>query len=203
MTENMPGKARASARFLLVTMAAGPLALTACGNQGSQQTDKSSLPRSSATAAAAPKPSGTDGALNKAAQKAAAQRAAAAPSGDPVHPTNTAVPDPKDYGFGKAAATASHGEVIAYTPRLDSGRVVVPLTIHNGSDKRVAYTVTVTVVGGKEKSPFSVTAKADNLWPGTTWPTQADITASGSKAGASDSEISLKVVKYDPFGDTH
>ncbi|MFC9633313.1 hypothetical protein ACFTY8_29590 [Streptomyces mirabilis] len=102
-------------------MAAGPLAQTARGNQGSQQADTPSTPRSSAAAAAAPKPSDTKSAPNKAAQKAAAQRAAAAPSGDPVHPTNTAVPDPKDYGFGKAAATASHGEVVAYAPRLESG----------------------------------------------------------------------------------
>ncbi|MFC9633312.1 hypothetical protein ACFTY8_29585 [Streptomyces mirabilis] len=67
----------------------------------------------------------------------------------------------------------------------------------------MAHTVTVTVVGGKQKSPFSVTAKADNLWPATTWPTQADITASGSQEGASGAKISLKVVKYDPFGDAH
>ncbi|MER7928797.1 hypothetical protein ABTY96_37650 [Streptomyces sp. NPDC096057] len=149
------------------------------------------------------KPSDTASAPNKAAQDAAAQRAAAAPSGDPVQPTNTTVPDPKDYGFGKPAATAAHGEVVAYTPRLMSGRVVVPLTFHNSSDERVAYTVTVTVGGGKQKSPFSVVEKADNVWPGTTWPTQADITASGATVGTNDTKISLKVVQYDPFADTH
>lgn len=203
MTENLPGRTRASARFLLVAIAAGPLALTACGNEGSHQAGTSSKPHSSATAAAVAKPSGTTSAPNKAAQNAAAQRAAAAPSGDPVQPTNTAVPDPKDYGFGKAAATAAHGEVVAYTPRLVSGRIVVPLTFHNSSDKRLAYTVTVTVVGGRQKSPFSVVEKAGNVWPGTTWPTQADITVSGATAGTSDAKISLKVVQYDPFADAH
>lgn len=88
-------------------------------------------------------------------------------------------------------------------PRLVSGRVVVPLTFHNSSDKRVAYTVTVTVVGGKQKSPFSVVEKAGNVWPGTTWPTQADITVSGATAGTSGAKISLKVVQYDPFAGTH
>ncbi|MHB9859410.1 hypothetical protein [Streptomyces sp. YIM S03343] len=181
-------------------MAAGSLALTACGSQGSQQTGKSSVPQSSVAATATPEQSATDGALSEAAQKAAAQRAADAPSGDPVHPTNTAIPDPDDYGFGKAAATAARGEVVAYTPRLKSGHVVVPLTIHNTSDKRAAYTVIVTVVGGKQKSPFSVTEKADNVWPGTTWPTEADITASGLKDATGGSKISLKVVRNDPFG---
>lgn len=203
MADSLSGTARASARSLLVILVAGPLALTACGTRTSTQHHPSSPPRPSSVAAgAASEPSHGDRDPGKAAQEAAAQRAAAAPSGDPVHPTNTAVPDPKDYGFGKAAATASHGEVIAYTPRMESGRFVVPLTIHNGSDKRAAYAVTVTVVGGEKKSPFSVTAKADNVWPGTTWPTRVDITASGSKAGASGSEISLRVVTYDPFGDT-
>ncbi|MFI6625608.1 hypothetical protein [Streptomyces sp. NPDC050528] len=205
MTENRPGTTLACARFLLVAMAAGPLALTACGSQGSDRADTSSVPRSPATAAATPTPasSGTVGALNKAAQDAAAQRAAAAPSGDPVRPTNTAVPDPEDYGFGKAAATAAHGEVVAYTPRLVSGRVVVPLTFHNSGDERVAYTVTVTVVGGGRKSPFTVVEKAGDVWPDTTWPTQADITASGATTGTNDTRISLKVVQNDPFADTN
>ncbi|MEV0184695.1 hypothetical protein AB0I54_36260 [Streptomyces sp. NPDC050625] len=206
MTKNLPGTARASARLLLVTTAAGSLLLTACGSQGSQNTGSSSAPPSAAVsrqtkphATAAPKPSGTDGALSKAAQEAAAQRAAGAPSGDPVHPTNTAIPSPEGYGFGKATATAAHGEVLAYTPRRQSGRVVVPLTIHNASDKRVDYTVTVTVVGGK--SPLSVTVKAGNVWPGTTVPSEADVTASGSTAGSSPLKISLKVVRDYPFGD--
>ncbi|GAB1334332.1 hypothetical protein ACE1SV_09220 [Streptomyces sp. E-15] len=203
MADNLPGKPRASARFLLVTMAAGPLALTACGTQGSQPTNQSSPPRSSVAAEAMPKPSDTADDLSKAAQEAAAQRAAAAPSGDPVSPTNTAVPDPEDYGFGKAAATAARGEVIAYTPRLESGRVVVPLTLHNDGDKRMTYTVTVTVVGGTKKSPFSVTEKAEGVWPGTTWPTKTDITASGLKEAADGSKISLKVVKADPFAGAH
>ncbi|MFJ8142365.1 hypothetical protein [Streptomyces sp. NPDC096013] len=201
MTKILPGRTRASARLLLVAMAAGPLALTACSNEGSHQADTSTQTPSSATALA--KPSDTASAPNKAAQDAAAQRAAAAASGDPVQPTNTAVPDPKDYGFGKAAATGAHGEVVAYAPRLVSGRVVVPLTFHNGGDQRVAYTVTVTVVGGRQKSPFSVVEKAGNVWPGTTWPTQADITASGATVGTSDTNISLKVVQYDPFADTN
>ncbi|MEV6805441.1 hypothetical protein [Streptomyces sp. NPDC051132] len=77
------------------------------------------------------------------------------------------------------------------------------MTIHNTGDKRVTYTVTVTVMGGTEKSPFSVTEKADGVWPGTTWPTQMDITASGLEETASGSKISLKVVKADPFADAH
>ncbi|RPE40703.1 hypothetical protein EDD90_3765 [Streptomyces sp. Ag109_O5-1] len=200
MTDHLPGKNRVSAQFLLIALAAAPLALTACGTQTSQQPDASSSLRSSVAAGAAPKPSDTADSLSRAAQKAAAQRAAAAPSGDPVSPRNVAVPSPGDYGFGKAAATAAGGEVIAYTPRLESGRVFVPLTIQNTGDKRMTYTVTVTVLGGRRISPFSVTEKADGVWPGLTWPTKTDITASGVKEAAEGSKISLKVVKYDPFG---
>ncbi|MFG3013020.1 hypothetical protein ACGFZB_21640 [Streptomyces cinerochromogenes] len=203
MTDNLPGKARVSARFLLVTTAAGTLALTACGTQGSQKADASAPPRSSIAAEAEPKPSRTASGLSKAAQEEAARRAAAAPSGDPVSPTNTAIADPDDYGFGKAAATAARGEVVAYTPRMESGREVVPLTIHNTGDKRMTYTVTVTVVGGTQKSPFTVTEKADGVWPGTTWPTKTDITASGLKGTEGGPKISLKVVKADPFADAH
>ncbi|MFJ6843295.1 hypothetical protein ACIQRE_11555 [Streptomyces griseoluteus] len=206
MTDNLPGKARVSVRSLLVTMAAGSLALTACGTQGSQKADASNPPQPSATAEAASKPpqsSKAAGVLSKAAQEAAAQRAAAAPSGDPVSPADTAVPDPSDYGFGKAAATAARGEVVAYTPRMESGREVVPLTIHNNGDKRMTYTVTVTVTGGTQKSAFSVTEKADGVWPGTTWPTKTDITASGLKGTEGGTKISLKVVKADPFADAH
>ncbi|MEV7033565.1 hypothetical protein AB0N99_25485 [Streptomyces sp. NPDC093272] len=76
----------------------------------------------------------------------------------------------------------------------------MPLTIQNTDDKRMTYTVTVTVVGGKRTSPFSVTTKADGIWPGTTWPTKVDITASGLKEAAKGSKFSLKVVKGDPFG---
>ncbi|MFE3168263.1 hypothetical protein [Streptomyces sp. NPDC059224] len=199
MTDHPPGKNRVSAHFLLIALAMAPLALTACGTQTSHQPDASSSLRSSVAAGAAPKPSDTADNLSKAAQKAAAQRAAAAPGGDPVSPTNTAVPGPGDYGFGKAAATAVGGEVVAYTPRLESGRVVVPLTIQNTGDKRMTYTVTVTVIGSRQTSPFSVTEKADGVWPGTTWPTKADITASGLKEAAESSKISLKVVKDDPF----
>ncbi|MGW2033445.1 hypothetical protein [Streptomyces sp. NPDC001761] len=206
MTDNLPGKARVSARFLLVAMTAGTLVLTACGTQGGQKADASSPPRSSVAAEAAskpPKPSKAADGLSKAAQEAAAQRAAAAPAGDPVSPTNTAVPDPGDYGFGKTAATAAGGEVIAYTPRLESGQEVVPLTIHNNGDERMTYTVTVTVVGGTKKSPFSVTEKAEGVWPGTTWPTKTDVTASGLKGAAGGSKISLKVVKADTFAGAH
>ncbi|MEW2288628.1 hypothetical protein [Streptomyces sp. NPDC047841] len=199
MTDDLPGQARVPARVLLATMAAGTLALTACTTQGGGEADAPSPPRSSAGAEAAPTPSKTAGDPGEAAREAAAQRAAAAPSGDPVSPAGTAVPDPGDDGFGKPAATAAHGEVVAYTPRLESGREVVPLTIHNDGDARMTYTVTVTVVGGARKSPFSVTEKADGVWPGTTWPTTTDITASGLGETADGSKISLKVVKADPF----
>ncbi|MFJ4921009.1 hypothetical protein [Streptomyces sp. NPDC088725] len=151
-----------------------------------------------------PDPSGTDGGLSKAAREAAAQRAAAAPSGDPVGPKNTGIPEPGDYGFGKTTATAEGGEVVAYAPRLESGRLYVPLTMHNAGDQRVAYTVTVTVSGGDQRSPLSVTEKAANVFPGTTWPAQADITASGSTSSPDSLRVSLTVVKdIYPFGDFH
>ncbi|WP_405452272.1 hypothetical protein OG350_31695 [Streptomyces achromogenes] len=112
MADSLPGKDRASARFLLVTMAAGVSDLA-------------------------------DG-LSKAAPEVAARRAAAA-SGNAVSPTNTAV-------------------------------------------------------GSTQEFAFSVTAKADGVWPGTTWPTRTDITASGFEEAVSGSRITLKVVKDDPFG---
>lgn len=67
----------------------------------------------------------------------------------------------------------------------------------------MTYTVTVTVVGGTQKSAFSVTEKADGVWPGTTWPTKTDITASGLKGSEGGAKISLKVVKADPFAYAH
>ena len=38
-------------------------------------------------------------------------------------------------------------------------------------------------------SSFSVVEKAGHVWPGTTWPTRADITVSGATAGTSDAKI--------------
>lgn len=190
-------------RFLLAAMAVAPLALTACGGQGNHHDNGSSSAQARPAAAASPTPSPTDS-LSRAAQEARAARAAAAPSGDPAHPTNTTIPGPGDYGFGKIAATAANGEVVAYAPRLERGKFVVPLTMHNTSDKRIAYTVTVTVVGGGHKSPLAVIEKADNVWPGSTWPTEADITASDTDNKSTNGlKISLKVVRdIYPFGDS-
>ncbi|MFB7494062.1 hypothetical protein ACFC09_05050 [Streptomyces sp. NPDC056161] len=142
-------------------------------------------------------------AAGEAALKAANQRAAAAVGGDPVAPANTRIPAPGNDGLGKPTSTAEHGEVIAYGPRRESGRMYIPITIHNGGDDRVAYRVKVTVVGGSQDSPVTVVTKADNVFPGTTWPTQVDITAAGTDTSPADLRISLDVVRdVYPFGDS-
>ncbi|MGV9991546.1 hypothetical protein [Streptomyces sp. NPDC003374] len=135
-------------------------------------------------------------------QEANNERARNAASGDPVGPKNTDVPDPEDYGYGAPAATAQHGEVIAYTPRRKEGRIIIPLTIHNGGSKQTAYTVTITATGSEANSPLSVTASAPNVFPGTTWPTQVDLTAAGARDLQLD--VSLTVTKdIFPYGDAH
>lgn len=200
-----------------------PLALTACGSHSGTQADipathpSTALPPPAAadpSAVAAPqqtpqadnpspRSTKTD-AFAAAGRKADEQRAAAAAGGDPVAPKDTHIPGPDEYGFGKPAATAQHGDVVAYTPRRESGRLIVPLTIHNASDDRVNYLVKVTAVEGNQNSPVTVTTRADNVFPETTWPTQVDITAAGAGTSPTDMRISLEVVQdaY-PFSDSH
>ncbi|MFE6552561.1 hypothetical protein ACFVHS_29745 [Streptomyces sp. NPDC057746] len=151
-----------------------------------------------------PRSTDTDDAFAAAGREADEQRAAAAAGGDPVAPKDTHIPGPDQYGFGKPASTAQHGEVVAYTPRRESGRLIVPLTIHNASGDRVNYLVKVTAVGGNQNSPVTVTTRADNVFPETTWPTQVDITAAGAGTSPTGMRISLEVVQdaY-PFGDSH
>lgn len=82
---------------------------------------------------------------------------------------------------------------------MEADRLVVPLTIRNGSDEHAAYTVVVTARSGEVSHP--VTVKASNVFADTTWPTQADITADGL-AQPGNVKISLKVTKdLYPLGD--
>jgi hypothetical protein len=141
---------------------------------------------------------GQGGTLGKEARDAQKERAKNAPSGEPVS-GKTGLPEPEDYGFGDAVETASGGEVVAYEPRKQAGRLVVPLTIRNGGDERTAYTIVITARSGKTSHP--VTVKASNVFAGTTWPTEADVTADGL-ADPADVDIALKVTKdVHPFGD--
>ncbi|MFG2030563.1 hypothetical protein [Streptomyces sp. NPDC048825] len=154
-------------------MVAAPLVLTACGTQD-----------------------------EGVAESRFTAKSAAAAEGEPVGPRNTDVPEAGDYGFGAPAATAHNGEVVAYVPRLDRSRVVVPLTMHNTGEKRASYTVTVTADRGERGAPVTVTKKALNVSSGTTWPAQADITAPGVWV-PEDTKISLTVTKDDyPLGDS-
>lgn len=215
---------------LIAVAALIPLALTACGGQGDQRaatptahpsaaeepsTGADQSVAASQAASAAPRQTAQDGdpspestdvdeAMAEANREADEQRAAAAASGEPVAPRDTHIPAPGEYGFGKPAATAQHGEVVAYTPRHESGRLTVPITIHNGSDDRVNYRVEVTVVGGNQDSPVTVTTNANNVFPGTTWPTQVDITTAGVTTSPANLQIRLEVVQdVYPYGDGH
>ncbi|MFC9084037.1 hypothetical protein ACFTY7_45270 [Streptomyces sp. NPDC057062] len=151
-----------------------------------------------------PRPTNTDDAFAAAGSEADEQRAAAAASGDPLAPKDTHIPAPDEYGFKKPAATAQHGEVIAYTPRRESGRLIIPLTIHNASNDRVNYRVTVTAIGISQDTPVTVTTRADNVFPHTTWPTQVDTTAPTADTSPTRMRISLHVIQdaY-PFSDMH
>ncbi|MFJ6123165.1 hypothetical protein [Streptomyces sp. NPDC092129] len=200
-----------------------PLALTACASHGGKPADTPTTRPSTApppstaadpTAVAAPQqtpqadtpsPRSTDDdAFAAAGREADEQRAAAAADGDPVAPKDTHIPAPDEYGFKKPAATAQHGEVVAYTPRRESGRLIIPLTIHNASDDRVNYRVTITAIAASQDSPVTVTTRADNVFPHTTWPTQVDITAPSTDTSPTRIQISLHVIQdaY-PFGDVH
>ncbi|WP_306316765.1 MULTISPECIES: hypothetical protein [unclassified Streptomyces] len=122
------------------------------------------------------------------------ERARSAPSGDPVAPKDTHIPAPDEYGFGAAAATAQDGEVVAYIPRVTGGRLIVPLTIHNPGSGRVAYTINVRVTGGRSDADVTVPVKASNVFPSTTWPTEADVTAAGTQ-DAKNLKVTLRVTK--------
>ncbi|MEV5474815.1 hypothetical protein AB0L66_20995 [Streptomyces sp. NPDC052207] len=74
---------------------------------------------------------------------------------------------------------------------------------HNASDDRVTYRVTVTAIGANQDSTITLTTRADNVFPHTTWPTQIDITAADAHTSPTRMRISLHVVQdaY-PFGDS-
>ena len=128
--------------------------------------------------------------------------AAAPDGGESAGPRKTDVREPEDFDFGPPAATAHNGEVVAYLPRLDHRRVVVPLTMHNTGEKRASYTVTVTADRGELGAPVTVTKKALNVASGTTWPAKADISAAGAWI-PEETEITLTVTKDNhPLGDS-
>ncbi|MEU4998726.1 hypothetical protein [Streptomyces sp. NPDC021622] len=178
------------------------LALTGCGTQtGPSARDEASPETSAATkqsATPSPEREPSDGTTlgqdEKLVQEKLKERARNAATGDPVGPKNTKIPRPQDYGFGAAVATAQDGEVIAYAPRLDGGQVVVPLTIENLGSQRAAYTVKVIAEGKGASSDVIVTVKAPYVFPHTTWPTQADVTAAGTEH-VKDLKVTLKVTK--------
>ncbi|WP_164291640.1 hypothetical protein [Streptomyces sp. SID11385] len=88
---------------------------------------------------------------------------------------DTRVPRADEYGNGTPVATALDGEVLAYAPRRDDGRLVVPVTITDKSDARTSYEVRVTVREKGATDSATVTTTARNVWPGTTWPTEVVI----------------------------
>ncbi|MFR9795144.1 hypothetical protein ACL02U_04435 [Streptomyces sp. MS06] len=90
------------------------------------------------------------------------------------------MPRPEEYGYGPAAAKALHGRVIAYRPREENGRVVVPVTIENQGTKRTAYEVTVRVERGRTDRSATARVEAGNVFPRTTWPTQVDVSDIGA-----------------------
>lgn len=195
-------------RTLLLVAAASSLVLTACGTDGAQNAggepssrDKSSVSGRPTSPSTADPGGAQDEQTKQNARDAAAQRAKKGASGDPVGPKNTDVPQPEDYGYGRAVATAQHGEVVAYTARVEGGRLVVPVTVHNQGTKRASYTVHVTVAGDTGSS-VTVTKKEPVVYPRTTWPTQADVTDVGAE-DAKNLKVTLKVTKKnDPWSST-
>jgi hypothetical protein len=126
---------------------------------------------------------------------------AAPADGESAGPGKTDVRKPEDFDFGRPAATAHNGEVVAYLPRLDNRRVVVPLTMQNTGEKRASYTVTVMADRGELGTPVTVTKKALNVASGTTWPAKADISAPGAWI-PEKTKITLTVTKDNyPLGD--
>ncbi|MGW6056021.1 hypothetical protein [Streptomyces sp. NPDC055189] len=183
---------------LIVTSLAS-LALSGCGTQGGAAAagDKTSAAtKHSETPSPEAKPSGGTALSQdeKLVQEKVKQRAKNAASGEPVGPKNTKAPEPEDYGFGPAAATAEHGEVIAYAPRLQGGRVIVPVTIENSGPGRAAYNVKVIAEGKGSSADMIVTLKAPSVFPGSTWPTQADL-ADAERGSVKDLKVTLKVTK--------
>ncbi|MGW7086590.1 hypothetical protein ACWGH2_24250 [Streptomyces sp. NPDC054871] len=188
--------------------AASSLLLTACGTDGAQKAGGESASRDKSSVSDRPiSPSTGDPGVSqdeqtkRNARDAVAERAKKGASGDPVGPKNTDIPQPEDYGYGKAVATAQHGEVVAYTARVEDGRLVVPVTVHNQGKKRASYTVHVTVAADTGSS-VTVTKKEPVVYPRTTWPTQADVTAVGAK-DSKNLKVTLKVTKKnDPWSST-
>lgn len=175
MADGTSGRSRnrKSVRSLFLALVTAPLVLTACGFQD-----------------------------EGVAESRFTADAAAPADGESAGPSKTDVPEAEDFDFGPPAATAHNGEVVAYVPRLDNRRVVVPLTMHNTGEKRASYTVTVTADRGERGAPVTVTKKALNVASGTTWPTKVDISAPGVWV-PEDTKISLTVTKDNyPLGDS-
>ncbi|MEU5032056.1 hypothetical protein [Streptomyces milbemycinicus] len=193
-----------AARSLALAGLAASFALAACGTNETPNASSSAVTKPTESVRPGPENAAKDahqrpghqrGKIDQNAREAMEERARNAASGDPVGPRNTDIPEPEDYGFGRAAATAEGGEVVAYDPSLEGGRMIVPLTVENRGDKRASYTVTVTVKGKTDPSMTkTVSAKVTGLFKNTTWPTQVDVTGIGV-TDVEDLVVTLKVAK--------
>ncbi|MFE3526747.1 hypothetical protein ACFXOD_35190 [Streptomyces sp. NPDC059161] len=148
-------------------------------------TGGSSSPSPSVSIAAPPSAPPLPSAVKSSAQaadRAAGERAAAAPKGGtPVRhpaPGQTAV---GDENFGKASVV--DGDITVYTPVRQGSALTLPVKITNSGGRRAFYQADVRVQGS---GGFDVTVHIDTdvvgLYPGTSWPTELTAQVPGKSA---------------------
>ncbi|MCC5036308.1 hypothetical protein DMH02_024755 [Streptomyces sp. WAC 00631] len=136
------------------------------------------------------------GGEDKAAQEEAIrERAAAAPTGDPVSPRPY---DPADKDFQDPILTK--GDVTVYTPTVSSSGVTVPVTVLNRGKKAAFYDVTLKVTGpGGFDADLDIRIRGAGLSPNATWPTELTATDPGKSVPA-EPVISVKKIDKRPYG---
>ncbi|MFE3182763.1 hypothetical protein ACFXKR_18105 [Streptomyces violascens] len=147
-------------------------------------TADSSSPSPSVSVAAPPSApsSAVKGSPQAEADRAARERAAAAPKGGtPVRHPAPGQTAGNDENFGKPSVI--DGDITVYAPLRQGSALTVPVKITNSGSRRAFYQADVRVQGS---GGFDVTVHIDTdvvgLYPGTSWPTELTAQVPGKSA---------------------
>ncbi|MGW2864187.1 hypothetical protein [Streptomyces sp. NPDC001205] len=142
----------------------------------------SSSPSASVDARPSAPPPPTAVSSAQAADRAARERAAAAPkSGTPVRHPAPGQTAGNDENFGKSSVI--DGDITVYAPVRRGSALTVPVKITNSGSRRAFYQADVRIQGS---GGFDVTVHIDTdvvgLYPGTSWPTELTAQVPGKSA---------------------
>ncbi|MEK2479543.1 hypothetical protein [Streptomyces noursei] len=142
-----------------------------------------STPVAKATSSTAPSSAPETGAPNSgkvdwdAVARASAERAAKAPSGDPVRP-GASRSGADDKNFQQRAVIK--GDVTVYTPVRTGTGLTVPVEIKNSGSRRALYQVDVRVQGpGGFDATVHINTDVVGVYPGGSWPVEPTASAPG------------------------